>query len=104
MAPGLCPSPPDGCYRKRETLRREDHGPHCLKERGSCPPADLKVTHLQGFSLLTECCVGFMILGRLPVGLAWGGGKVLELFGDEYDDRALGVVAGGRQGWGGRRA
>lgn len=30
------------------------------QKNGKLPPTDLKVTHLQGFSLLTECWVGFM--------------------------------------------
>lgn len=85
---GICARVPRWLLSQRETGDK-DHGPHCPKN-GKLPPADLKVTHLQGFSLLTECCVGFMTW-CLPVGLAWGGGRGAgTLRGDEYDDRPRG--------------
>ena len=70
---------------------------HIAQKNGKLPPADLKVTHAQGVCPLTERWVGFMT-ERLPVGLPWGSGSALELFGlmSVMSDLGVGVWGGGR--------
>ena len=82
--------------RNTEAIKIMDH---IAQKNGKLPPADLKVTHSQGLSPLTECWVGF-VTWRLPMGLAWGSGKVLELFGVTSMMAGLGVGAGGGRGVG----